>query len=323
VIKPVFYCFFLALCVFSLKAQQNLVLNGSFEEYYSCPTGNNLNDGQFERCKYWWSPTSASPDFFHECNNSVNGLVGVPVNFWGYQEAYDGDGYVGFIPVMYDNQILCEYFRIKLNEYLKPCSRYRFQMYVNMANYSTHGIGKIGALFTQNDVFYQITGRINEKAQVTYSGLPIVDSVNWTKIEGSFIAKGGEQYLTIGLFEEVLDTSFVQIATAFYLHTYYYVDSVSLTEINEEVKKPCEFHLEIPNVFTPNNDDINDIIDLSQYVGFIDRIRIINRWGNTVKVLTKDNPIWDGSNCIDGVYYYIVEDDKFKTKQTGYIHLVR
>jgi hypothetical protein len=56
---------------------------------------------------------------------------------------------------------------------------------------------------------------------------------------------------------------------------------------------------------------------------FIEKIRIINRWGNTVTVLTKNNPIWDGSSCGDGIYYYMIEDEKIKTKQTGFIHLVR
>lgn len=320
--KTVFFCILLFF-VFSVKAQMNLVPNGSFEEYYSCPTGNNLNDGQFERCKYWWSPTGASPDFFHACNNSVNGIVGVPENFWGYQETYNGKGYVGFVSVMYSSKLENEYFRTKLNKSLKPCSKYHFQMYVNMANYSTHGVGKIGALFTQEDVFHQITGRIDEEAQVTYSGIPIVDSVNWTKIEGSFIAKGGERYLTIGLFDKVLDTSFVQIATAFYFHAYYYVDNVSLYEVDDNLQEPCNFHLEIPNVFTPNNDGTNDVIDLTIYLDFIDNIRIVNRWGNTVKVLTKDNPIWDGSNCVDGIYYYLIEDEKLKIKQNGFIHLIR
>ena len=68
---------------------------------------------------------------------------------------------------------------------------------------------------------------------------------------------------------------------------------------------------------------INDIIDLSLYLDFIDNARIINRWGNTVAILTKDNPIWDGSNCTDGIYYYLIEDEKIKTKQNGFIHLMR
>lgn len=81
-----------------LRSQENLVPNGSFEEFWQCPVGNDLNDGQFERCKYWWKPTtSGTADYFNECH--TGGIVGVPNNFWGYQEAFHGKGYVGILPL--------------------------------------------------------------------------------------------------------------------------------------------------------------------------------------------------------------------------------
>lgn len=327
VIKPVFYCFFLALCVFSLKAQQNLVPNGSFEEYSECPAANDLNDGQFERCKGWWSPTLGTPDYFNKCNNNINGVVGVPNNFWGYQEPFEGNGYVGFGTISWnsDNNFLGnEYLRTKLLFPLKPCVSYQISMYVSLTNYSTHGVSKIGACFSKENNFVDTQKPILEIPQFEFSGDPIGDTMNWTKIEGMFIADGGEEYLTIGYFHNDVtnDTVFIH-DWGFDFAPYYYIDNVSLYEMNDSIHQPCNVHLEIPNVFTPNNDGTNDIIDLSQYVDFIDRIRILNRWGNTVKIITKDEPIWDGGDCLDGVYYYMVEDEKFKTKQTGFIHLIR
>ncbi|MDD2982363.1 MAG: gliding motility-associated C-terminal domain-containing protein [Crocinitomicaceae bacterium] len=321
--KTVFFNIFLFF-VFSLTAQQNLVPNGSFEEYYSCPTGNNLNDGQFERCKRWWSPTECSPDYFNVCNNNINGVVGVPNNFWGYQNPFEGNGYVGFIPVMVDGvELGSEYFRTELFFPLKPCVNYHFSMYISLANYSTHGLNKIGAYFSKDNSFQLGCKQLIESSQVKYTGIPIIDSVNWTKIEGTFTAEGGERFLTIGFFDEDIDTVFVQFSLGSYFHPYYYVDNVSLYEVGENLQQPCDFHLEIPNVFTPNNDGTNDVIDLSKYLDFIDNVRIINRWGNTVEILTKDNPIWDGNNCTDGIYYYLIEDEKIKTKQNGFIHLIR
>ncbi len=69
---------------------------------------------------------------------------------------------------------------------------------------------------------------------------------------------------------------------------------------------------ELPNVFTPNGDNVNDwFIPLPyQFVKDID-IKIYDRWG--VLMFTTKNPdvLWDGKNadtkmiCSDGTYYYV------------------
>jgi gliding motility-associated-like protein len=101
----------------------------------------------------------------------------------------------------------------------------------------------------------------------------------------------------------------------------------------------CQPVFEIPNVFTPNNDGIND--DFSINLKNIKSItcNIINRWGNTVSFKTLDLSnemfsvnnviIWDGLDnnqvkCTDGVYFYkiyfISSEDKQFT-QSGFIQL--
>lgn len=324
-IKPVLFIFCVLFTSIVLKAQQNLVPNGSFEEYYSCPAANDLNDGQFERCKYWWKPTMGTSDYFNRCNN---GIVGVPNNLYGHQEPYHGDGYVGIGAVTWN--ILgqyedFEYIQSKLMKPLNPCYEYKFSMYLCMSEYSSYAIKRIGALFTKDGISTNNVEVINYSIQYHNDSYFLSDSINWMKIEGSFIAKGGEQYLTIGYFFPNVqnDTMFIQDDFFGSNSVYYFIDSVSLYEIGDVSSKLCDYHINFPNVFTPNNDGVNDIIDLSLYLSFIDKVRIINRWGNTVKVLTKENPIWDGSNCLDGVYYYLVEDEKLKTKQSGFIHLIR
>lgn len=71
--------------------------------------------------------------------------------------------------------------------------------------------------------------------------------------------------------------------------------------------------LEIPNVFTPNGDNSNDVFfikaaNLSEIVAVI-----YDRWGNKVYELTTDkgNIAWDGKNLTgkeapDGTYFYII-----------------
>ena len=258
---------------------QNLVYNGSFEEYSECPISNDLNNGQFEKAIGWFKPTEGSPDYFNQCNTTG---VGVPTNFWGHQIAFDGVAYVGFIPVMNDNELLYEYFRTQLISALKPCVEYDFSMYVSLANYSTHGIKNIGAYFSFENEFQYGANILPHTPQVKYNGNSIVDTTNWTLIEGTFIANGNEQFLTIGYFEENIDddTVFVQQMGSFYFHPYYYVDSVSLIEIGPVSEELCELgEISFPNVITVNGDGHNDYLDASSYFSITDEIVIMNRWG--------------------------------------------
>lgn len=211
--KPVLHLFFLIFSTISF-GQVNLVPNGSFEEYSACPEGNELNDGQFERAMGWFRPTKSTPDYFNRCNTNY---VSVPSNFWGYQEPFDGDGYAGFVPIEQDvngNYTANEYFRIELLEPLKPCYRYQFSMYVSLADKSTHGIKKIGAYFSQENDYSPIWTNLSYAPQVTYDGPPIIDTLNWTKVDGTFIADGFERYLTIGYFSDNMNavSSLVQFS---------------------------------------------------------------------------------------------------------------
>lgn len=325
----------------SFFAQQNLVPNGSFEEYSECPEANDLNDGQFERAKGWWSPTWGTPDFFHRCNDTINspnqGVVGVPNNFWGHQDAFHGDGYVGFVPYNFfldiEQESEAEYIATRLVQKLKPCYNYRFQMRVNLANLSMYGYTKIGAYFT--DEFIEkdpstSSGLISRDAQVV-NEYTIMDTVEWTLVTGEFQAKGNEKYLYIGYFDEpfVDDTVFLQEPNFPFEDRagYYYVDSVSLYEIDKV--EGCSY--EFPNVFTPNNDGVNDIYSVDFLASEDDfEFIILNRWGNVITTLSKDNLSWDGTinnkKCTDGVYFYkytITKEDGTKLTGNGTIHLMR
>ncbi|OQA01468.1 MAG: PKD domain protein [Bacteroidetes bacterium ADurb.Bin408] len=81
-------------------------------------------------------------------------------------------------------------------------------------------------------------------------------------------------------------------------------DTVSIT-LTEEITYT------IPNVFTPNGDNINELFklespsEITEFSGLI-----FNRWGK--KVFEWDNPVsgWNGmienASAADGVYYYII-----------------
>lgn len=74
----------------------------------------------------------------------------------------------------------------------------------------------------------------------------------------------------------------------------------------------CESQLVLPNVFSPNGDNINDVFKpIIDSCNFLNRFVVYNRWGQIIFEST--NKIsWDGKNqngkqLSEGVYFYIIE----------------
>jgi gliding motility-associated-like protein len=68
-----------------------------------------------------------------------------------------------------------------------------------------------------------------------------------------------------------------------------------------------ELELEVPNVFTPNGDGVNDFFEvpnLDKYVS--NELVIVNRWGQKVYEASNYDNDWDGDSNPDGTYFYIL-----------------
>ncbi len=83
---------------------------------------------------------------------------------------------------------------------------------------------------------------------------------------------------------------------------------------------------EFPNVISPNNDNINDILEITNLPENTE-VFILNRWGN--KVFSSDNyqNNWQGNDnlgkeLVDGVYTYYYKTKAGKTGH-GFVYLVR
>lgn len=77
--------------------------------------------------------------------------------------------------------------------------------------------------------------------------------------------------------------------------------------------EPCESILVMPNVFTPNEDGVNDIFEpaIKENVESM-KTTILNRWGDIVFESDQMSNFWngqmdDGKHYSDGTYYWIIE----------------
>ncbi len=73
-----------------------------------------------------------------------------------------------------------------------------------------------------------------------------------------------------------------------------------------------DFRVDLPNLFTPNGDGINDFFIISNIFTYDAEVLIFNRWGTELYSSTAYQNDWDGTNndgdpLTDGTYYYVVK----------------
>lgn len=301
---------------------QNLVYNPDFEIYDTCPS--NISHPlllQVERATGWVTPRKqATSDFFHVCNNLINGQAGVPSNGIGYQYPNNGNGYTGFYTFTLDPDfnIYREYIQTELISPLESGKAYYLGFYVSWYGYN-YAMEKIGALFSFENYRDSSYTPIVAQAQIVNNNGPIIDSIGWTLIEGVFIANGNERFLTFGYFEDTLnfsDTLDPYGIEFISMESYYFLDGISCIEIEPD----------FPNVFTPNNDGLNDSFYPTVHYFIWDRFTIFNRWGSIVFDVENNFIPWQGKNnngneCPEGTYFYQIKKGKYTYK--GHITLLR
>lgn len=302
-------------------AQSNLVTNPSFEDIDSCygqASGLGFDVYSWSGCVGWIDPTYGSSDLW--CNNPVLGTETPPnITGFGYQFPRTGNNMAGLFITQSPSVTYREYIQNQLTMPLEAGKYYQIGFYVNSAdtfNYSSD----IGVYFSNTAI----------SQNTSYSNLPyvpqfknpihnfITDTVGWQKISGIYKATGGEKYITIGCFN---DSSQITLSNNDPLTAggvYLFIDDFELNEIPSE--------LNIPNVFTPNNDGQNDLFSLQLKNIENWQCAIYNRWGEKIFVVNESTPFWNGANYSDGTYYYMFSGETSKKeiiKENGFLQLLR
>ena len=314
----------------NLIAQYNYVPNSSFEEYDTCPT---RASGVDSFCRNWFTPTSkmvilpsfpysfqsgGSSDYYNLCSSNPNTLV--PGNYSGFQNAKHGNAYVG---ILFQNDGISinykEYIEIELNKKLSKNRIYCLEFYYSIAerfcsNPNNYYPIELGAILTDT-IVSRLSGISTQQPQNIFTipqvsqQLPqIIDTINWIKISGNFIANGGEQFLTIGNFQ--------QTDTLTDKNVYVYIDDVKLYYCGSDTTPQPTDSMIVPNVFTPNDDGYNDKFEFKNQEQWEYETQIFNRWGHLIFDNSKSEN-WDGYlngvQATPGVYYYVIRAAAIKT----------
>lgn len=209
----------------ALAAAVNLVPNPSFESYAPCPSG----WGQINVCAPWDTPNTGTSDAFNACAPVSFPSVNVPNNQIGWQNALTGVGYAGIIPYSAAPDYR-EYVSAPLNSPLLPGQPYTLTFHVSLADSASLALDRLGAYFSVGSV-----GPLNNYAALPYSpqvesaaNVYLTNATQWTTITGTFVAAGGENWITIGNFHDDATTNLVAGPGTWPGGSYYYIEDVSL-----------------------------------------------------------------------------------------------
>ena len=243
--------FLFVVGILTISSSSNAqVENGDFSNATKTPRSFN----QINLSKGWSNANGGTADFYHK--NATNfSNKGVPSNQLGSQETYQGTGYAGIITYSNDKTIdlksslgnmsptavngyqkYSEYITTKLNTPLTAGQSYNVTYYVSLAESSGYAVNGFGALLTKEPINQKSNAFIMKTAQVTSEEV-INSQTKWTQISGTFIAKGGEQFLTIGVFNGPKSIKAISGGTGVNrIRAYYYVDGVSIAHSQQTQK---------------------------------------------------------------------------------------
>ncbi len=220
-----------------LKAQTNLIVNPSFEEYECIPsvaTSSLTPPCCLGCCKNWKSivrtfdyfSTYSSIDSVFPCYSFS--YLGIPKNVIGYQVSKEGMFYVGGFLHVDIPYFQPSYFKYGMSEgmigellqSLQKNHVYEFTMYWRLANTCNRASNQLQTYFTPYNVLY-LSSHFDSipyyfpyhyPPQVAWdSTLFMTDTLNWVKLNACFIAQGGEKYVAIGNFRSIYSTKAVTV----------------------------------------------------------------------------------------------------------------
>jgi OOP family OmpA-OmpF porin len=227
------------------QTNDNLAANGSFEAITTKPDAPGL------ACKAIGvsSANCTTVDLFSQ--DARNNMVKVPVNYMGSQNPSTGENYVGIVAFYGDEagvlrdkpgyQSYTEYLQVELTQPLIAGNTYNINLKVSLADNSAYAVSGLGIVMAKDKMKLDDNSFLfNEPDMVSMN---VIANDDWTTIQGSYTADGGEKFLIFGAFAEYMVVEkIIPDNVNNSRKAYYYIDDISVTPSQAgETKKDISF----------------------------------------------------------------------------------
>jgi hypothetical protein len=234
--------------------KSNFVVNPSFENASSCPTGfiGSASAGGL-LISNWRFPTTGTSDYFNACQTTGGNTIHIPTNqCFGSQEPRTGRGYVGLFAMSGGNYR--EYIQGELSAPMVPGKKYLVSFYVSLAEFSNTAIDRMGIHFKVGATAISSSGPISFTPQLESTpGAMLNERKGWVNISGIIEPTEASTHFIIGNFRNnatsntvtVLDESLGMVGgtapgcSSPGIQGYYFVDDVFIGEIDETAGVTC------------------------------------------------------------------------------------
>lgn len=310
----------------SLLNAQNLVPNPSFEEYLECP----FSTAELQNQVVDWYSWQESPDFFHVCSNDLEAIAGVPNNAFGHQYSITGGAYAGLATYAYTVTDIREYMAAPLIEPLVSGNEY--YVFFHASQYDGGGeseswcaTSNIGIRFFKDPNYSIGVGGTpltpDNFAHLNHSEV-LMDTLNWTLIEGWITADDDYNWMAIGNFFDDSQTEIIELNDENRCFGIYYIENVCVATSPEE----CEYLLQPDTTSSVSEENapgfqvfpnpVQDELIILNGKGVIKSADVYDSVG---KLITKKNSISQNisiktTHWSKGLYIVLVEDENGNQK---------
>ncbi len=320
---------------FNCYSQGNLVPNWSFEDTIKCIN----NVCGFTSYVADWNGQGGGGGLCYctaQCPNAY--MLNVPKNDAGFQYARTGVSYALIYTYISDTatnrfnhgggpgwQNFRNYIQAHLISSLNNGTKYFVTFYVSLANTSEFACNDIGAYLSDSALkFDTVTKSMVKwyiKPQIANNPVtnPLTDTLNWLKVTGSYIAKGGEKYIIIGNFLSDTTSHIVYLPWNYNTGTtasYYYIDDVVvstdslLASVGGSTAAAEAKAVEVKVFPNPANTKLNIEIPVTE--GRVFSIYLFNNMGQLIlgRTLQSGLTMLHLDTFSNGLYYYRITDSQ-------------
>lgn len=211
---------------------QNLVPNGSFEEYTACPP----SFGYAHYATGWQNLHTNSADYFNRCDTGL--VAGVPFNTCGYQEPADGDAYVGLATTFPGLPTYREIVGTELLEPLVPGVPVCISFKVAVGGYGSWNGGS--AVYTAKGVGVQFftefplnwSSYLYPNSSPAYLDIVPSDTLEWYDVSGYFVPDTAYTHIALGNFfaDSLSEINMLDSLYGIWFVSYVFIDDVRLVQ---------------------------------------------------------------------------------------------